>query len=122
MCDYKNICVLGGVGCEEGFCDERERLIKLAKEPCPIMVKNGYAENLCACDMPLALRAQIPHNISCVENDNCILAIYFPKLRGDAGKLKLDHEEITHLSAIIKAKLRSVNQGQCKLTLTPTAA
>jgi len=114
-CIHEKICVLGGKRCE-GYCPEEERLNNLEKEKCPIMVTKGYQEDSCACDMPLLLRALIPHYISCAIGDKCIIAIYFPELRSKAyaGKLDLTPHGINSLAAEIKLKLRTSIRRQPK--------
>ena len=109
MCEFKNFCVMsGGAACDGGFCDEKGRLTKLKNEKCPIMVGQGFADNICDCDMPFLLRALIPHNVSCVLKNQCIIAIHFPELREKAcdSKFKPDRREIIRLAGMIKSKIR----------------
>ncbi|MBI2459438.1 MAG: hypothetical protein HYV53_02705 [Parcubacteria group bacterium] len=107
---YENICHLGGAFCrekgeeEEKDCPEAAKFRQIEKLPCPIMVAYGYDDRLCKCDLPLWLRAII--HIKCVVENQCVIAIYFPKIRGKICDRNLKSEEIANIIAMIKTSIR----------------
>ena len=119
MCLYKKSCILGGAGCDgETICEEKTRLEIISKGKCPIVLESGKSLD---CDAPLWLRALIPDQISCAPDNNCIFAKYFPEFRSkycDGKKNSISKDEIMHLAAEIRSRLKKAHSGeQCGLTL-----
>lgn len=102
---YKNICSIGGSFCQaqgeeaEKNCPEAAKFRRIEKSLCPIMVAYGYDDRLCKCDLPLWLRVLIPH---CLIENQCIIAVYFPKIKGQVCDHNLKPEEIARLKTEIR--------------------
>lgn len=64
----------------------------MEKKLCPLMVRAGYPENLCQCNIPRQLRGEFK---DCAKDNKCQVAIYAPEAVGAFGRSEVDGKKIT---------------------------